>query len=541
LTDPPVADTSAPAARGAWKSKLGFVLAASGSAIGLGNIVFFASNAYQYGGGAFYLPYFIALFVLGIPVMIMEFSLGTMTGRSLPLALGRLAGTKGEFVGWWSLASALTITMYYITILGWALSMLVGAFGSLLEPGASAPGLAPFAEPSADVSAIAWFFGIVTTWWPMLAVAAIWGMTILALWRGTETIEKAVRVFVPLMWLFMIVLIVRGLTLDGGTDGVLYLFTPNTDGITDISVWQGAFAQMFFSLSLGLGTMTAYASYLPKDADQVNNSLLVSFLNCGFEYIAGVAIFAMLFVYALNPAGTTLSLSFFAIPQGIAGFPFWVKGFGVFFFLLLVIAGLTSAVSLVEGMASALIDKLAISRAKALACVLVPGITGSLMYAIPTIIDPTVSGNGALGLTLLDLVDNWAFRYSLLTVGLLECLLVGWVLGADKLRAAVNRHTKFQLGVWFEWMIKVVIPAILLFVLVGTLLQDFTQSGGKFAEDGGLYGSGYDMPGWMWLPTAIPLIWLAFTVALAAFLTTRRTRATPAHDAAAAAKPYEAA
>ena len=533
---PPVADlspTASAADRGAWKSKLGFILAASGSAIGLGNIVFFASNAYQYGGGAFYLPYFIALFVLGIPVMIMEFSLGTMTGRSLPLALKRLAGTKGEFVGWWSLASALTITMYYITILGWALSMLVGAFGSLLEPGAAAP-FVGMETPTAEPSALTWFFGMVATWWPMLAVLAIWTMTILALWRGTETIEKAVRIFVPLMWVFMIVLIIRGLTLDGGTDGVLYLFTPNTDGITDISVWQGAFAQMFFSLSLGLGTMTAYASYLPKDADQVNNSLLVSFLNCGFEYIAGVAIFAMLFVYALNPAGTTLSLSFFAVPQGIASFPFWVKGFGVFFFLLLVIAGLTSAVSLVEGMASALIDKLGISRAKALTFVLVPGIAGSLMYAIPTIIDPTLSGNGTLGLTLLDLVDNWAFRYSLLTVGLLECLLVGWVLGADKLRAAVNQYTKFPLGPWFDWMIKLVIPAILAFVLIGTLLQDFTQSGGKFSDDGGLYGSGYDMPGFGWLPNAIPVIWLGFTLALAAFLTTRRTHAVPPHNDAAA-------
>ncbi len=518
------------ASRGAWKSKLGFVLAASGSAIGLGNIVFFASNAYQYGGGAFYLPYFIALFVLGIPVMIMEFSLGTMTGRSLPLALQKMAGKKGEFVGWWSLASALTITMYYITILGWALSMLVGAFGSLLEPGASAP-FAPFAEPSAGPSAIAWFFGMVATWWPMLAVLAIWTMTILALWRGTETIEKAVRVFVPLMWVFMIVLIVRGLTLDGGTDGVLYLFTPNTDGITDIKVWQGAFAQMFFSLSLGLGTMTAYASYLPKNADNVNNSLLVSFLNCGFEYIAGVAIFAMLFVYALNPAGTTLSLSFFAVPQGIADFPSYVKFFGVFFFLLLVVAGLTSAVSLVEGMASALIDKLGISRAKALTMVLVPGIAGSLMYAIPTIIDPGLTGNGTLGLSLLDIVDNWAFRYSLLTVGLLECLLVGWVLGAHKLRAAVNVHTKFKLGPWFDWMIKVVIPAVLAFVLIGTLLQDFTQSGGKFAADGGLYGSGYDMPGYEWMPSVIPVVWLVFTLALAAFLTTRRTHDAPSHSA----------
>ena len=506
---------SATPARGAWKSKLGFVLAASGSAIGLGNIVFFASNAYQYGGGAFYLPYFIALFVMGIPVMIVEFSLGTMTGRSFPLALRKMAGKKGEFVGWWSLASALTITMYYITILGWALSMFFGAFGSLLEGGASAP-FTPFLEPSADPNATAWFFGMISTWWPLLAVVAIWVMTILLLWRGTETIEKAVRVFVPLMWLFMIVLIVRGLTLDGGVDGVLYLFTPNTDGIADIRVWQGAFAQMFFSLSLGLGTMTAYASYLPKNADNVNNSLLVSFLNCGFEYLAGVAIFAMLFVYALNPAGTTLSLSFFVIPQGIAAFPFAAKAFGAFFFFLLVIAGLTSAVSLVEGMASALIDKLGIPRARALAFVLVPGIAGSLMFALPFVVDAGLSGNGTLGLTLLDLVDNWAFRYSLITVGLLECLLVGWVLGADKVRAAVNVHTKFQLGVWFDWLIKLVIPVILGFVLIGTLIQDLTR-------EGGIYGSTYEMPGLEWLPGFIPVAWLVLTLVLAGFLASRPT------------------
>lgn len=515
MADPALPPPDAAPDRGVWKSKLGFILAASGSAIGLGNIVFFASNAYQYGGGAFYLPYFIALFVLGIPVMIVEFSLGTMTGRSFPLALRAMAGKRGEFVGWWSLASALTITMYYVTILGWALSMLVGAFGSLLEPGATAP-FAPFAEPAAAVNATAWFFGMVATWWPMLAVVAIWAMTTVGLWRGTETIEKAVRVFVPLMWVFMIVLIVRGLTLPGGVDGVLYLFTPNTDGIADVRVWQGAFAQMFFSLSLGLGTMTAYSSYLPKDADNVNNSLLVSFLNCGFEYIAGVAIFAMLFVYALNPAGTTLSLSFFVIPQGIAAFPFWVKGFGVFFFLLLVIAGLTSAVSLVEGMASALIDKLGIPRSTALACVLVPGVLGSLMFALPTVIDPGLSGNGVLGLTLLDLVDNWAFRYSLLMVGLLECLLVGWVLGADKIRHAVNAHTRFKLPAAFDWLIKLIIPSILALVLFGTLWQDLTR-------EGGVYGSTYDMPGWEWLPATIPVVWLVFTLALAAFLSSRPT------------------
>lgn len=510
-------DAAAPKARGAWQSKLGFILAASGSAIGLGNIVFFASNAYQYGGGAFYLPYFMALFVLGIPVMILEFSLGSMTGRSLPLALRRVVGPKGEFVGWWSLASALFITMYYVTLLGWALSMMVGAVGSLFEPGATAP-FAPFAEPSASPSAITYFFGVIATWWPVLAVAVMWSLNLLVLWKGTATIEKAVRFLIPLMWLFMIVLIIRGLTLPGGFDGVLYLFTPDLDGIASFGVWQGAFAQMFFSLSLGLGTMTAYASYLPRDADQVNNSLLVSFLNCGFEYIAGVAIFALLFAFSLNPAGSTLSLSFFVVPQGIAEFPFWVKGFGFMFFFLVVIAGITSSVSLVEGMASALIDKLHISRARALALVAVPGILGSIACALPFVVDPGLDGNGTVGLNLLDILDHWAFRYSLLTVGLLECLLVGWVFGADKLRAIVNEHSKFHLGRWFNVLIKFVAPILLAVVMAGNLWEDLS---------GGLYGSANPLGPVAWFPIVVPLVWLIGTILMAGYLTYGRRSVEP--------------
>ncbi len=501
--------------RGVWNSKLGFILAASGSAIGLGNIVFFASNAYQFGGGAFYLPYFFALFALGIPVMILEFGLGTMTRRSFPEALYRIGGRKAEFVGWWSIAAAGFITMYYIAILGWALGMMFGALGTLFEGGATAP-FTPFLTPTApdDPSAMVYFFNLITTWWPMVCVLVIWALNILILIKGTKTIEAAVRIFVPLMWVFMIVLIIRGLTLPGGTDGVLYLFTPDFEGISDPSVWKGAFSQMFFSLSLGLGTMTAYASYLPKDADQVNNSLLVSFMNCGFEFLAGVAIFSLLFAFSLNPAGTTLSLSFFVIPEGLAEFPWGVRLFGFLFFFLIVIAGLTSSISLIEGPASALIDKLGITRGKALTFILIPGVVGSLCYTLPMIIDPDLSGNGTLGLSLLDVMDHWAFNYSLLTVGLLECLMVGWVLGADTLRRAVNQHSKFYLGRWFNVMIKFIAPLLLGGVLVWSLVAEFSQP---------LYGSLVDLGSFNWIPNVIPFVWFFGTIAFAAYLTFGRT------------------
>jgi NSS family neurotransmitter:Na+ symporter len=304
----------------------------------------------------------------------------------------------------------------------------------------------------------------------------------------------------------------------------MYLFTPDPSGIAQPDVWKGAFSQMFFSLSLGLGTMTAYASYLPKNADQVNNSLMVSFLNCGFEYIAGIAIFSMLFAFALNPVGGTLSLSFFAIPQGISAFPFAVKLFGFSFFLLLVMAGVTSAISLVEGMASAIIDKTGVSRATALAMVAVPGIIGSLITALPFVVDPELGGNGTVGLNFLDILDHWAFGYSLLTVGLLECVMIGWVFGADKLRAFVNEHTRLKLGLWFEWLVKLVIPTILFVVIVWNLYVDLT---------GTLYGSANPLGPVDWFPVVIPLVWIFGTLGLSAYLVTRPTAPEPAEPAVA--------
>lgn len=452
--------------------------------------------------------------------MMMEFGLGTLTGQSFPLALRRLVGKKGEFFGWWSIAGSFIITMYYVAILGWACGMLIGTFGSLFEPGITAP-FTPFETPTEKPSSTVFFFNLISTWQPLLLIVLIWALNLLILRKGTDTIERAVRVFVPLMWIFMIGLAIRGMTLEGGFDGVMFLFTPDFQGISEPNVWRGAFSQMFFSLSLGMGIMTAYASYLPKDADQVNNSFLVSFLNCSFEFIAGTAIFSLLFVFALNPAGTSLSLSFFVIPQGInelSELAWIVRLFGFIFFLLIVLAGLTSSVSLIEAFVSAIIDKLKIKRTRALTYAAIAGLIGSALFSLPQIIDKNLTGNGTLGLTLLDLMDHWVFNYSLLIVGLAEVLFIGWILGADRLREALNQHAKVKLGKWFEGLIKYVIPVLLVVVIVSSLIGEYQPNG----PDGGLlYGSNYQMPGFEWLPVFIPIFWLVISITFAYLLTNR--------------------
>lgn len=501
--------------RGQWKSRLGFVLAASGSAIGLGNIVFFSSNAYKFGGGAFYLPYLVALLVVGIPIMILEFSIGHRSGKAFPQTLGGMAGKAGEFVGWWALLNAFIITMYYITILGWVLGMLIESLGPLWEESLATPAY----EPESLPNPIATFFNLLASPISILFVTLVWIANIAICSRGTKSIEAVVKIFVPAMWAMMIVLIIRGLTLPGGTDGVYYLFTPDFSAMGEAAVWRGAFNQIFFSLSLGFGLLTAYASYLPKKADTVNFAAQTSLMNCSFEYIAGFAIFSMLFAFSVVPKASTLAMSFFILPQGIAQLPTGVMLFGLLFFLLLLVAGLSSSVSLIEGIASAAIDKFRVRRGVALAGVFVAGFAGSVAFALPTVIDKGLNQNGTLGLTLIDMFDHKSMGYGLLLVGLAETLIIGWGFGMTRLTEQINESSTVKLGTGFAFLIRFVIPIVLGALLIFAVLDEFQK---------GPYGSAAVDPknisadSWSWLAYGVPVIWILFTTLGAAILTGMR-------------------
>lgn len=496
--------------RGQWQSRLGFIMAAAGSAIGLGNIVFFGANAYKYGAGAFYLPYLIALFVVGIPVMILELGLGSLTRRAFPASLHQMGGKFGEFFGWFALISATMITMYYITILAWTGGMLMGAFGPLWQPEQK---MTAFSAIGTLPNPVGYFFEMISSWKPLIFVILIWGANLFIISRGVEQIEAVNKIFLPLMWLFIFILIARGLTLPNGLEGLYLLFTPDFEVMKDPEVWKGAFSQIFFTLSLGFGIMTAYASYLPKDADQVSNPLVISFMNCGFEFLAGIAIFTMLFSFSIIPKASTLSMTFFVIPQGIAQMPggaLLVTAFGVLFFVLLLMAGVTSSVSLVEGLMSAMVDKFNMSRRQMVWLFGSFGCLGSVAFALPMIVDPGLDTNGTLGLTLLDLIDHWAFSYGLLLCGLIECLIVGWVFGAHRLRENINRYAAIKLPAAFDWFIKVVIPGILIAVLASSAYQEF----------GGIYGHDFKIEGYQpWLPVACFLIWIVGASLLSAIFT----------------------
>lgn len=487
---------------------MGFILAASGSAIGLGNIVFFGANAYTFGAGAFYLPYLVALVFVGIPVLIAELGLGAWSQKAFPLAMREVGGPKGEFIGWWGLLNSAFITAYYITILAWVCGMFVGAFGKLWTP---ATNVEAFGIPEMG-NPVGYFFDMISSWWVLALVVIVWLLNILIVRRGIASIEPVTKIFVPLMWVFMIILIIRGVTLPNGEDGVYLLFTPNFTVMNDLNVWGGAVSQIFFSLTLGFGVMTAYASYLPKSSDQTSNSLVVACLNCGFEYVAGIAIFSILFSFAIVPQASTLAMMFFVVPQGIEALPFGVMAFGLLFFFLLLIAGLSSSISLVEAINTALVDKFGWARRRVLATTAIIGSAGSLAFALPIIIDRNIASNGTLGLTLLDLVDHWAFSHGLIIVGLVECLMIGWLLPVSKIREMLNRNSRLHLPVVFEWLIKFIIPLGLAAILIHSVVQKLTD---------GMYGSDFTLDWGASLPWIAFAVWLLGTTGVAAWLTTR--------------------
>jgi NSS family neurotransmitter:Na+ symporter len=405
--------------------------------------------------------------------------------------------------------NAAFITMYYVTILAWVCGMLLGTLGPLWTEATALPAFGIDSLPNP----VGFFFSMLSSGWVLVLVAVVWLLNAVIVRRGIATIESAVKVFVPLMWLFMGILIVRGITLPHGEEGVYLLFTPDFQIARDPGVWQGAMSQIFFSLSLGFGIMTAYGSYLPKDADHANNGIVTACLNCGFEFLAGLAVFSLLFAFAIVPQASTLGMMFFVVPQGIAAMPAAVKLFGFVFFLLLLMAGLSSSISLLEAICSAVIDKFGWSRKKTLTIACGIGILGSSAFALPQVIDRGLASNGTLGLTLLDLIDHWAFSYGLLVVGLVECLIIGWLLPASRLRQMVNANSRFRLPAVFDWLLKVVIPLGLLAILATSLWGELT---------GAFYGTTFTLDWANSLPVAAALFWIGSTIVGAWFLTSRR-------------------
>ncbi len=453
-----------------WGSRAGFILAAVGSAIGLGNIWRFPYMAYENGGGAFFIPYIFALITAGIPFMILEFSMGQKHRGSAPATLAKIS-SKFEWLGWFQVGVAATIAVYYVAVIGWAISYFGMSFTQSWGTDTNAfffsEYLALGDNSPTNLGNIQW--GIAGT------MTLAWVITYAAIVGGVKSgIERASKIMMPILFIMVLILIGRMIVLPGALDGVNYMFEPDFSKIWDVKVWAAAYGQIFFTLSIGFAIMLAYSSYLPEKSDITNNAFMTVLINCGFSILAGIMIFSVL-GYMAQEQGKELTqvvsagvgLAFVTLPAAINLLPAPYI-FGPLLFLALVVAGLSSHISIMEAVTSSVIDKLKWSRKKAANWVIGVGFILSMAFAT----------NG--GLLLLDLVDHFANNIGIMASCLVEIVLMTWLLKISDVRKYVNEISDFSVGVWFDICLRFITPVILAIIVATKLMALFTEGYGGY-------------------------------------------------------------
>lgn len=444
-----------------WQSRMAFIMAAIGSAIGLGNVWRFPFICYQNGGGAFLIPFFVALFTAGIPLMILEFSFGHWAQTAPPQAFKKIHN-KLEWAGWWTVFIPFIVALYYVVIMAWCFSYMIYAF--TLKWGSDAESfflnnylrlsIEPTVFESVSIPAI-------------IGTFVLWFLIFIILYKGVKRIGKVVALTVPIPTVLLLFLTIRGLTLPGAVDGLNYFLTPDFSQLTNVNVWLSAYAQVFFSLSLAQGIMITYASYLKKKSDITNNACIAAFADAGTSFFAGFTVFSIV-GYLASTQGVSIQnlgiagpeLIFITYPTAISLLPAAAIIFGIIFYISLLTFGIDSAFSMIEPITNSIHQKWHLSKTKATAILCIIGFTLSLIFT---------AGNG---LYLIEIIDHFIAEFGLVTIGLFECIFLGWFVPIKIFRQHANKTSDFSIGKWWDILIKIIIPTILILLLSLSIINN---------------------------------------------------------------------
>ena len=441
--------------RGEWKSSAGFILAAAGSAIGVGNLWRFPYVMGNNGGFWFLVIYLVIVVLFGVPVMIGELSIGRRTKLS-PVAAYKKIQKGAGFVGVLAILVPFLIMTYYGIVGGWTLKYAfsyitsgVGAdFNSFISGGLSLGVWQPII-------------------WNAIFMCIVWAICI----HGAKGIEKASVVMMPSLFLLLILVIIRSVTLPGAAAGFSFIFA-NTSGFT-LSAIPEALGQVFFSLSLAMGAMITYGSYLKKEEVIPKSALLISGMDTLTALLASLAIFPAVFALGGKP-DVGASLVFITLPGVFDKMPMGAL-FGALFFLLVFFAALTSAISLVEACSAFMLDNFKWKRgfSVTLLCVLFCSlaIPNSMSMAKGTVF----SGDNFLGtgMNIFDTVDFLANKVLLPIGGLLMCVVIGWFWKPENAVAEIESTPGYVFKMKKAWsiLIKTLTPFLILIVLLSQFIN----------------------------------------------------------------------
>ncbi len=466
--------------RDQWSNKLGFLLAAIGSAVGLGNIWRFPYVAATNGGGAFLIPYFFAIITAGIPILILEYTMGKTYRGGAPVTWARM-NRKFEWLGWMQAMIAFVIGVYYFAIIVWVVSYIGFSFTQAWgdDPSAFLAEYLGLTDSALELG------GIQLHLLPPFIL--IWAITAFIMYKGiSRGIEMVCKICLPILFILTLILVIRGITLPGAVDGLNYLFTPEWSALKDPSVWVAAYGQIFYSLSVAFAIMLAYSSYLPRETDVVNSAFITATANHGYELFAGIGVFSIMGYMAMvqgvaveDVAGQGIGLAFMTFPTAISTLPALNALFGVCFFGTLFTAGITSLVSILQAVISGFHDKFDIDHKKAVTIVMVPAFILSFLFI-----------TGA-GMNILDIVDAFINNVGLVASGALEVILVGWFFDLESIRQEANRFSNFSIGKWWCYTLKIVTVVVLGIMIILNLISYIRDGyGGYLISDLAVFGWG---------------------------------------------------
>lgn len=449
-----------------WSARSGFILAAIGSAVGLGNIWRFPYVAYENGGGAFFLPYLIALMTAGFPLLFLDYVVGQKYKGAPPTAYRKLV-KSAEGIGWWQVAVCTIIGVYYASVLSWAGNYTIFALDQSWGDDPKSFFLKEYLQMASAVE---------FTYLPNLFVGlvVVWILVLFIMYGGIKKgVELCNKIFIPLLIVMFGIMVVKAVTLPGASLGLDGFFKPDWAGLANPKVWLAAYGHVFFSMSIGFGIMVTYASYLKKNANLTGSGLVVGFANSGFELLAGIGIFSAIGFMAQTQgvgikdvAAGGPGLAFMVFPKIISTMGSVGNLVGFLFFASLFVAGVTSMASILQVPISAVQDKFGWSKNKAVT------IVGGGSAIVSIILFSTTSA-----LILVDIIDHFANNIGVVTGAILSIIWVTWVHRSllPKLINHINSISSFKVGKGWAFMLTVVTPVSLIVALslsVVKLLQE---------------------------------------------------------------------
>ena len=433
-----------------WDSSIAFIFAMIGAAVGLGNIWRFSYVLYSNGGGSFFIPYFTAIAIMGVPFLILEYGVGFSFKDSFSNILKKIK-PQFEYIAWALVLFVFIVTIYYMVILSWDLVYLLSSF--TFSWGTDAALYFTKTVGGSSNLSNASFLLLPTTICVLLLWVVLW---FISHKNVDEGIGKVSKILIPALFVIMGIIVVYALTLPGAGIGIDTLLNPNWGMLLDVNIWLAAFAQIIFSLSMGQAIAVTYASYLPENSKLIDNVLIVVASNSLFEIFTAFGVFSIL-GYMSATAGTPMvqlitegtGLIFIVFPM-----IFNIMGpigriLAPLLFLAILFAGITSALGFFEPMLSSTSVKLGWSRKKTATVLSVIGCAFSLVLTT------------GISSYLVGIIDSFVNEFGILILIGIQCIIFAWFYGVEHFLPALNEHSTFKVGKTWTFVIKYLLPVVL--------------------------------------------------------------------------------